>query len=494
MYNFPGGAFNPAGCSMSSGNYLFAAACYTSGQEGFNLTKINEYGDTLFTRSYHYGNKIIAPSAIKESADQRYLIAGTVHYTNNINVNSIFVCLDSLGNVLWSKEIDEISIPIFKSEGKGVICTPDSGFALFGTCTSTLYNSLTDTYLIRTDKNGIMQWTKNYQWNSRYTGISFQRSNDNGFIIAGAREHTGFGASKPNLTKLDSLGNFIWSRNYDNVNLTAGGELNDVRQTPDGGYVVGGVDGSHYKMFLIRTDSAGIPIWKKEYYSTQTQYLKCIENCSDSGYMVVGRTGPLGGSFYFFIRTDAYGDTLWTRHYGSPSDKMALFADQLNGSGYIIGGCSDNSLYVLRTDNVGNTPCLMPEIPFNVIDTNAIETWAYFLNDSLTWTESYPAFTISNGGSRVNLCSTGMSNEEVTYSKMEIFPNPVNDEISINCSVCTWPLVVTIYNHMGGLVHQSKLSNNSENSLDLPGLTPGTYLISILDSDNLRYSDKFVVY
>src|SRR5436189_3357196 len=65
-----------------------------------------------------------------------------------------------------------------------IISTSDSGYIVVGT-TSSFGVPLTDIYLIKTDSNGVKQWSHFYGGDQIEWGYAIRETYDHGFIITG---------------------------------------------------------------------------------------------------------------------------------------------------------------------------------------------------------------------------------------------------------------------------------------------------------------------
>jgi hypothetical protein len=168
-----------------------------------------------------------------------------------------------------------------------------------------------DIFLIKTDASGNVQWAKTYGGTSADEAFSVQQTSDGGYIVVGLTNSFGAGTEDIFLIKTDASGNLQWAKTY-------GGAIGDralsVQQTSDGGYIVAGLTNSFgaggLDIFLIKTDASGNVQWAKTYGGTDWEDAFSVQQTSDGGYIVAGRTWSFGagGSDIFLIKTDANGN------------------------------------------------------------------------------------------------------------------------------------------------------------------------------------------
>ena len=153
-----------------------------------------------------------------------------------------------------------------------------------------------------------------------------------------------------------------WTRTY-------GGTGNDlgraVQQTSDGGYIVAGVTasfGSGLQAYLIKTNASGDTLWTKTYGGTDYEDGSSVQQTTDGGYIIAGRTDSFGnGAQVYLVKTNASGDTLWTRNYGgSGADWNGFSVQQTSDGGYIIPGFTESfgngyQVYLIKTDSLGSS-------------------------------------------------------------------------------------------------------------------------------------------
>jgi len=136
-----------------------------------------------------------------------------------------------------------------------------------------------------------------------------------------------------------------------------------VQQTIDGNYILcasGWEDENEGGLRLIKIDTAGEIIWKKDYFSVEGGTGKCVRQTADGGYVIVGSIGAVESDLWL-LKTDANGDSLWAKTYGWWWQDQGRWVEQTKDGGYIITGTCDpggwefGDLWILKTDDKGDT-------------------------------------------------------------------------------------------------------------------------------------------
>ena len=253
-------------------------------------------------------------------------------------------------------------------QGWSVQQIPDGGYIIVG---QTGYSfGGTDVYLIKTDGFGDTVWTKTFgSLNYDDIGTCVQNTSDQGYIITGYKVDQLIPSSADLLLiKADSDGDQVWVKTFDYSVREYG---HSVRQTSDGGYIIagsinvrimGGVPQDEYDVFIIKTDSSGTELWTKTYQNLDQSHGYCLQQTSDGGYVIAGRTGSYtdGISDMYLIKTDASGDVLWTKTYGGSGYDCAYSVQQNANGDYIIAGYTDSyasrgeyDISLIKTDSSG---------------------------------------------------------------------------------------------------------------------------------------------
>ena len=311
------------------------------------MIKTDQHGDTLWTKYHHLNSKELFCSGL-QTADGRYIVTGLTE--DSFNSDAFLLKTDSNGVKLWSREYGG-SIDDF---GLSVQPTADGGYIITGSSDS--FSSSSHVYLIKTDSEGEMIWSKTYGDDYEYVGRSVIQTNDGGYFI------TSYGYTYPlggsawvYLVKTDSIGNAIWTNTFNDVNEDFG---HSGKQTNDGGYIItGGTDrlNNISDLLLMKISTDGEIDWVKTYGENNTfENGYCVQQTFDGGYIIAGQKETNNNSVdVYLIRTDSYGDTLWTTTYGGSLIDRGYSVQQTTDEGYIVSGRRDDNVWLIKTDENG---------------------------------------------------------------------------------------------------------------------------------------------
>lgn len=318
----------------------------------FPLTAIAQ---PTFIRTYGGTGNDIAYS-FQPTADGGFLIAGYTLSFGQGNRDVYVIRTDAEGNMLWSKTYGSTNTDY----GWSLDITSDGGF-IVGAHSGSFGLGSHDVYLLKCDAVGTLQWTQVYGGTSADGVYSLEETTDGGFIISSHTSSFGAGEHEVYLIKTDSNGDTIWTRSYGGA---SGDYLRSVQQTTDGGYITasetfsfgaGGAD-----VYLIKTDSIGNLEWAKTYGGTAADYGYSVRQTPDGGFITAGYTSSAGaGNFdVLLLKTDADGDVQWSRTYGGTSFDYGYEVRVLTDGGFIVCGFSgirdpSGDVYMLRTDSLG---------------------------------------------------------------------------------------------------------------------------------------------
>lgn len=190
-------------------------------------------------------------------------------------------------------------------------------------------------------------WTMKYGGNDQEEAYAVEPTMDGGFIMASNTKTFGSGLWDAWLIKTDAVGNLEWSETYGGSGID---NIYDVKQTPDGGYIVAGrtdQDGSSYSMvWLIRTDAMGDTLWTKTFgENDKAELANSVEITNDGGFIIAGmkEVEPYDDPHeeFWLIKTDSDGNLLWSRTHGGAGYDAAFSVKQSSDLGFIIIGTTE---------------------------------------------------------------------------------------------------------------------------------------------------------
>ena len=156
-----------------------------------------------------------------------------------------------------------------------------------------------------------------------------------------------------------------WANAYQGSGID---QFTSVQQTSDGGYIVAGRTSSFsssltiINFWVLKLDSSGSVSWQKV-YSGSFSYANSIEQTSDGGYVVAGVTALPGVSrAVWVLKLDSSGGILWQNAYQRPGgfgEEVANSVQETSDGGYIVAGATavnglGENFWVLKLDSSGN--------------------------------------------------------------------------------------------------------------------------------------------
>lgn len=167
--------------------------------------------------------------------------------------------------------------------------------------------------------------------------------------------------------------------------------VESVKQTTDGGYIVIGTSNSHdgdvavtssryFDYWILKLSSSGAIQWQKTLGSTNTDHAYKIQQTNDGGYILIGTVGNSDGdvignfgSQIWVVKLNAMGTVQWQKSLGGTYEEVGYSIIQTSDGGYAIAGTNNSN----DGDVTGNH--------------GFIDAWVIKLNSSgtLLWQKSY---------------------------------------------------------------------------------------------------------
>jgi hypothetical protein len=369
---------------IANGNFIIAGSADDDNGKYLWLLELDEYGNVELDKTLPCTNYTCYSPVIRKTSDKGYIV-GENDPEYSLSGTSI-IKLDQAFNVEWQKNMKEYGFYDINS-------TTDEEYIIAG---STESNGTIGT-VIKLDKKGNIKWLFGNECNTisgecpEFFGIQ-QTSDPLYYIVSGSEGACGW------LAKFKENDSVTWEKfkgdspyndsyNYDCA-LTAG-EVWDVKETVDKGYVTAGVShGPYYsdpQCVVEKFNSEGNSEWVSyptDYATPQFTSCASIQQTSDKGYIMVGM-GQASGYVHMnninlvtIAKMNKNGDNEWLEYFGDRDkddgqidnveglSSLANEIQQVTGGGYIAVGSKvkagydkGTDLLVVKLDKDGNSEC-----------------------------------------------------------------------------------------------------------------------------------------
>ena len=294
-----------------------------------------------FQRTYGGSGCDVAYS-VQQTSDGGYVITGETQSFGAGSGDVYLIRTDPHGDTLWTKTFGGSG----EDAGYSICLTNDGGFVVAGA--KDYFNEpVPGVYLIRTNSVGDTIWTRTFGGSGTDAGYSVQQTSDGGYVVAGQTSLVGPGAADVYLMKTNANGDLIWSRTYGGSGLDG---AYAVQETSDGGYIITGWwNSANAFVYVVKTDVNGDTLWTRRFRRVTGDYGSSVQETHDGGYVIAG----VSNYSIFLIKTNTTGDTLWTKAFGSARFHCTI--QQTSDHGYVIATSNFQDAYLVRTDEVGDT-------------------------------------------------------------------------------------------------------------------------------------------
>jgi hypothetical protein len=258
----------------------------------------------------------------------------------------ILIKTDKQGDLQWTRSYYVTGGGVSTSVEK----TLDGGFVIAGIN----YDSIsTDRiyFAAKINSSGVLQWAKRYFPNDvlMAQAVKIKPTNDSGFVMV-ADVWDISGMSWYQVSRLDKNGNLLWQTDYNKGNKSSVYDIELASSSGNNGYVI---VGQLYPVFSIydsgilvtRIGEGGNIIWTKSFFDPNGSSFQggySIKRLNDGGYIITGYYEANGNDKLFGLKLDSGGLVLWSKYYDSPCLTYGTGVIETSDNGYLFTGYSVN--------------------------------------------------------------------------------------------------------------------------------------------------------
>ena len=432
---------------LADSGYVTMSCVFAPTYGAYSFIRTNKIGDTTIVKTYRYPWMFInsGGGALIKTSDNCLLFSGVISDSAGTNQDALFVKFALNGDTIWTKRIggtdDDASLAL--------LLAPDSGFYSIG-YTQSNNNGLSDFYLLKLDKNGLLQWQNQYGSTGSEDGMSICYSPDGNLLLGGIK------SGEMYIIKVSLSGNFMWDKVLSN---TVG--FGQVFSTPDGNiYLAGGkmITASDENGLIVKMDNAGNVIWQQNYGWLNDQDEIFSSPVYDSLTQILYYAGNTLGSASvkgWLLAIDTSGLFHWQHTYYRINNQDCYFysVKRTSDNGFILAGfamVTGQDAWLVKVDSNG---CETPNCPVGI-------------------NEIYP-----------------------TSGNSFIYPNPFNHFGTLQFTTPNLTSLELRIINVSGQIIETKFMRAGEQQIVIDGqeLPAGIYFVLIMSEGVVTEATKFVV-
>jgi hypothetical protein len=402
---------------------------------------------------------------------------------------------DAAGNYQWDKTYGAG----YEGEANSIKQTPDNGYILTGSAriSDLIYNL----WILKLNENGDSIWSRKLESNVSTTGNDIFTNSDGTCLIVGQIEDTNQHRSNLLVIKINSQGDTLWSKKYENsLSYTCKSLIKCVQ----GGYaaiaVIDSTGETSFDYQIIRFGENGDTLWTKKQMADCL--ISSISQTSNNGFIITGSQFNGLDWDMLLLKTNSNGDKEWAKTFGGNSWELGYSVKQTNDDGYIIAGTSSSfglfsnlDAWLIKTDKFGNT---IWSDTFGGFEENERALQVFVTSDNgyyitgnvkhLFWVARLDIDSLN--GLPTNIIGSTVPNSQLWQN----YPNPFTTKTTIDYEIRnTSKVIISVFNMSGDEI--IRLTDNfmtagnysvSWNGKDMHGnkVSSGVYYYQMLTVDS----------
>ena len=435
---------------------------------------------------------------VKQTLDKQYIITGSTSSFGQGNTDVYLIKLDSMGVILWQKTIGGFVNDV----GRAIVQLSDSSYIITGFSNS-FGNGGYDAYTVKTDKNGIIIWQRSWggqDWDFAYDILV---APDGNVVICGSTESFGSGKKDAFAVKYDAItGNQIWQKIVGGVEDddfkgmvvdNSGTAIVAAGSTKSRGDVLG--DMWAFKLAVSNGDS----LQRYMYGGNKADNASGITILPNNTIVLAGSSESFsnGKKDAIIVGLNQSGQFLWEAHVGDATyDEEAFKVIKTNslfsqltfiGNTYQVSGNkldimtfpSDANGNFISSGFGGTFGFLEEDIAYDIAPTKDKGVVQVGYTNSFNALNSDLFFIKRDSVLNYGANLVGLSEQELIENYLTVFPNPVNDVLTISLPTEIATTIKAELLSIEGKHLQSYLWHSSNERIDLSKFESGIYFLKV---------------
>ena len=281
---------------------------------GFDLIKTDPLGNVEWEQNYTVAGRVLELGDMEPTEDG-YVLVGSIREPPSLaNRDFYLLKADTAGDMVWTRTYGDS----LHQAANAVALTSDGGYMVVGDIRYDAPPNL-DFMLMKTDASGTAVWTRFHDAGYVDSPRDVQETSDGGFILAGYTEALYGSPMDSYLVKTDAVGIVEWERTFGGIHDDW---AHSVQQTSDGGFVLaGGTEGvsspayaPEYDFYMVRTTANGTELWSRSFGGPDREVATAVREAANGGYLLVGSSNIWGEGIYsaYVVSTMVSGEAIWT--------------------------------------------------------------------------------------------------------------------------------------------------------------------------------------
>lgn len=440
---------------------------------------------------------------VRLTAEGNIVTAGSTGSFGNGSSDAYIVCVSGAGELLWTRAIGGPQVDHAQS-----LVVLDDGSLVFAGYSNGGGSGGYDGWLVKTDHLANVEWERFFggtDWDLLY---DLTVAPDGGFLLSGTTFSSGAGSSDGWLLRTDADGEVLWSRTFGG---TGEDELRSASVTNDGGTVVAGAReglASGADVLIAKLDAEGVEEWSHVFGTDSVEFAMDVIQTLDGGYSIVGTTRAYQPfNEHLHLRLDANGDSLWSHDWGQINDQEATeHVEMPNGEMYTVGytetsGGGAKDMFIFKSDTDGNyifqytyggtedeMAASLAVAPNGFIIAGKTNSFGAGGDDVvIVRTDSVCGPLVQQFGDTFD--PTGVATPGMPTAGVRLYPNPANGRVHMNAGFRLTS--ANLFDPQGRLVRSWSAPVPQE--LDLRGLGSGLYQLLTVGEGNALFSQPLII-